>query len=87
MNKGFFVIINENHRVFKKPDEGRRWTAKPFHPLKGWLSTSGENIEEVLHSQKKQYVDRYDMGKPVPVAIEQDDGPIASGEMVRFISI
>jgi hypothetical protein len=82
MNQGFFVVLL---KVSGKPSS--RWRANVLRPVKGWVKTTGETMQDAMNGQKDQYFSQAAQQLPIPELVDEKDFPQAIGQAIRFISL
>jgi hypothetical protein len=89
LEKGFFVVLTKCKSA--KTDAGfnglKWWKADLIHSIPDWSKTIAKTIDAVIEAQKEHYNNRIAMNQPVPVLVATNCGPMASGEIVRFVPI
>ncbi len=83
MSKGFFIVVRKNFRK----NEAQRWAASYIESIRGWTTSTGMNLEEIIQLQKDQYHARKNANELVPRLVHSHDGPMACGKMTRFVEV
>lgn len=89
MAKGFFITI------VRRREAGVRYSSKTglffqadlVEPVEGWPKTRGETIDALINDQKLQYEAQLAAKGVVPDLVESTNGPMASGQTVRFVEV
>ncbi len=84
MEKGFFVVFKRGKSATAKVPS---WKSDLIDPIRGWNPTTGMSIDEAIEGQQQQYAARVLAKEAVPELVLIKNSPMASGQMVRFVSI
>lgn len=84
MNTGFFIALKKRH---KPKDKAATWQAELVDTLEGWNCTQGPTMEAAIESQKAQYVLAAQGDTPLPALVDESKGPMANGQIVRFVAV
>jgi hypothetical protein len=87
MTDGFFVEITQRGGFSHRRSKPITWIAELVDKVNGWPPTKGESPEQAAESQKLQYLTHRTENAALPVLVKENDGPKASGKIVRFIDI
>lgn len=85
---GFFVFVSKRPTSGKGKETGdAQWTAVLTEETKSWMATTGNTPEAAVELQRAQYQDKLSSNKPVPKLRKSSNGPMASGQMTRFVAV
>lgn len=89
MNKGFFIVLVKAQMPWKSgaAKRGNYFRADLLEPIAGWEKTNGDTMEGAAALQRAQYDSRLAEQKPVPALVPENDGPMANGQIVRFVAV
>ncbi len=80
---GFFISISSPN--FRQKDKVYKSTL--VDEIKDWPVVKAGNLGDVIQMNKDQYLQREAEQLSLPALVSQNDGPLASGKITRFVEI